>query len=141
MLHRLPHYGLIWYHLHTFSAFWLRSSVVSVLISVTTDILPTGRLLVTPIFLWGGCSLSLLEGTSRVALALHQAGRGTPLGVILIRILILKGCTHAHGFLSAGTCVPISLETMLHGPYEQPRLSVHIPASHLRRWYPRKKEG
>ena len=30
---------------HTFSAFWLWSSVVSVLISVTTDILPTGRLL------------------------------------------------------------------------------------------------
>ena len=67
---------------HTFSAFWLWSSVVSVLISVTTDILPTGRLLVTPIFLWGGCSLSLLEGTSRVALALHFARCGTPLGVI-----------------------------------------------------------
>ena len=48
---------------HTFSAFWLWSSVVSVLISVTTDILPTGRLLVTPIFLWGRCPLSLLEGT------------------------------------------------------------------------------
>ena len=69
-------------HIHTFSAFWLWSSVVSVLISVTTDILPTGRLLVTPIFLWGGRSLSLLEGTSRVALALHYAGCGTPLGVI-----------------------------------------------------------
>ena len=49
---------------------------------MTTDILPTGRLLVTPIFLWGGCSLSLLEGTSRVALALHYARCGTPLGVI-----------------------------------------------------------
>ena len=34
---------------HTFSAFWL-SSVVSVLISVTTDMSPTGDLLVTSIF-------------------------------------------------------------------------------------------
>ena len=30
---------------HTFSAFWLWSSVVSVLISVTTDMSPTGQLL------------------------------------------------------------------------------------------------
>ena len=37
--------------LHTFSAFWLWSSVVSVLISVTTDMSPTGDLLVTFIFL------------------------------------------------------------------------------------------
>ena len=36
---------------HTFSAFWLRSSVVSVLISVTTGMFPTGNLLVTSIFL------------------------------------------------------------------------------------------
>ena len=28
------------HHEHTFSAFWLRSSVVSVLISMTTDMLP-----------------------------------------------------------------------------------------------------
>ena len=35
--------------IHTFSAFWL-SSVVSVLISVTTDMSPTGDLLVTSIF-------------------------------------------------------------------------------------------
>ena len=33
--------------LHTFSAFWLWSSVVSVLISVTTGMSPTGDLLVT----------------------------------------------------------------------------------------------
>ena len=38
----------VWY---TFSAFWLWSSVVSVLISVTTDMSPTGDLLVTFIFL------------------------------------------------------------------------------------------
>ena len=31
----------------TFSAFWLGSSVVSVLISVTTDMSPTGNLIVT----------------------------------------------------------------------------------------------
>ena len=35
---------------HTFSAFWLWSSVVSVLISVTTDMSPTGDLIVTFIF-------------------------------------------------------------------------------------------
>ena len=44
-----------------FSAFWLRSSVVSVLISVTTDMSPTGDLLVTLIFVWGGVLLSLLR--------------------------------------------------------------------------------
>ena len=39
----------IW--IHTFSAFWLSSSVVSVLINVTTDMSPTGDyLLVTSIF-------------------------------------------------------------------------------------------
>jgi len=37
-------------HCHTFSAFWLWSSVVSVLISVTTDMSPTGDLIVTSIF-------------------------------------------------------------------------------------------
>ena len=58
---------------------------------MTTDILPTGRLLVTPIFLWGGCSLSLLEGASRVALALHYARCGTPLGVIMILLHTLDG--------------------------------------------------
>ena len=36
---------------HTFSAFWLWSSVVSVLISVTADMSPTGDLHVTTIFL------------------------------------------------------------------------------------------
>jgi hypothetical protein len=46
---------------HTFSAFWLRSSVVSVLISVTTDMSPTGGLLVTKIFRWGDFALSLLR--------------------------------------------------------------------------------
>ena len=50
------------HYLHTFSAFWLWSSVVSVLISVTTDMSPTGDLLVTLIFDWGGVHLSLLSG-------------------------------------------------------------------------------
>ena len=45
---------------HTFSASWLWSSVVSVLISVTTDMSPTGDLLVTFIFAWGSVLLSLL---------------------------------------------------------------------------------
>ena len=48
---------------HTFSAFWLWSSVVSVLISVTTDMSPTGDLLVTFIFDWGDVLLSLLGGS------------------------------------------------------------------------------
>ena len=37
-------------YIYTFSAVWLWSSVVSVLISVTTDMSPTGDLLVTSIF-------------------------------------------------------------------------------------------
>ena len=45
--------------IHTFSAFWL-SSVVSVLISVTADMSPTGDLLVTSIFCWGSVFTSLL---------------------------------------------------------------------------------
>ena len=46
--------------LHTFSTFWLWSRVVPVLISVTTDMAPTGGLLVTWIFRWGDLDLSLL---------------------------------------------------------------------------------
>ena len=44
---------------------------------------PTGVLLVTPIFRRGSGSLSLLQGPSRVALALHKARCGTPLGVTI----------------------------------------------------------
>ena len=47
--HRKDHLHVVW-HVHTFSAFWLWSSVVSVLISVTTDMSPTGDLLVTWFF-------------------------------------------------------------------------------------------
>ena len=49
--------------MHTFSAFWLWSSVVSVLISVTTDMSPTGDLLVTWMFQRGVVVLSLLRHT------------------------------------------------------------------------------
>ena len=55
--------------IHTFSAFWL-SSVVSVLISVTTDMSPTGDLLVTSIFA-GKCLHELALEPSCVALAWH----------------------------------------------------------------------
>jgi hypothetical protein len=48
--------------LHTFSAFRLRSSVVSVLVSVTTDMSPTGDLLVAFICLREGALSSLLRG-------------------------------------------------------------------------------
>ena len=41
---------------------------------------PTGDLHVTLIFLWGGVSLELAQGPSRVALAWHKAKRGTPFG-------------------------------------------------------------
>ena len=47
-----PHRAIICKQgLHTLSAFWPRSSVVSVLISVTTDMSPTGDLLDPFIFL------------------------------------------------------------------------------------------
>ena len=46
---------------HTFSEFWLWSSVESALISVAADISPTGDLHVTVIFLWGAVALSLLR--------------------------------------------------------------------------------
>ncbi len=42
---------------------------------------PTGVLLVTPIFLWGVGTMSLLVGLSCVALALHKVRCGTPFGV------------------------------------------------------------
>ena len=48
---------------HTFSAFWLWSSVVSVLISVTRNMFPTGDLLACHInFCSGSVFLSLLRG-------------------------------------------------------------------------------
>ena len=65
-------------HLHTFSAFWLRSSVVSVLISVTTDMSPTGDLLVTLIFRWGGVLSSLLRGPRVLHWPCTSASCGTP---------------------------------------------------------------
>ena len=46
---------------HSFSAFWLCSCVVSVLISVTADMSPIGDLHVAAIFLWGDVALSLLK--------------------------------------------------------------------------------
>ena len=44
---------------------------------------PTGDLHVTLIFLWGGVSLELAQGPSRVALAWHSAGSSTPFGVTM----------------------------------------------------------
>ena len=44
---------------------------------------PTGDLHVTLIFLWGGVSLELAQGPSRVALAWHKAGSSTPFGVTI----------------------------------------------------------
>ena len=47
---------------HTFSAFWLRSSVVSVLISLISDISSTAGLEIKLISTWGhGIPLSLLS--------------------------------------------------------------------------------
>ena len=65
---------------HTFSAYWLRSSVVSVLISVKTGIFSTEKFFFTSIFLGGGVPLELAPRPSRVALALHLAGSSTPFG-------------------------------------------------------------
>ena len=55
---------------------------------------PTGDLHVTLIFLWGGVSLELAQGPSRVALAWHKAGSSTPFGVTNIRPL--QECTIWH---------------------------------------------
>jgi hypothetical protein len=52
---------------HTFSAFWLRSSVVSVLISVKTGISPTGETFSQQFFTGGGFKSSLLDTPSKVA--------------------------------------------------------------------------
>ena len=45
---------------------------------MTTDISPTGELLVTLIFHWGGVPLELAQRPLRVALAWHLARRSTP---------------------------------------------------------------
>jgi hypothetical protein len=55
---------------HTFSAFWLRSSVVSVLISMTTDMLPIGSKSVIQFFLGLGCCW-LASAPNFVASVLH----------------------------------------------------------------------
>ena len=57
-------------HCHTFSAFWLRSSVVSVLISMTTDMLPSAT---NPVikFLAGLQLRQLATACSAVSKALH----------------------------------------------------------------------
>ena len=54
---------------HTFSAFWLWSSVVSVLISVTTDILPTGSFY---------CHINFFRGNGH-CMACQQSNRMLPL--------------------------------------------------------------
>ena len=56
---------------------------------------PTGVLLVTPIFLWGAGTMSLLVGLSCVALALHKARCGTPFGVTLLSTLIQLSASDA----------------------------------------------
>ena len=58
--------------IHTFSAFWLWSSVVSVLISVTTDMSPTGDLLVTLIFLGEVSSWACSEAFTCCARPAHS---------------------------------------------------------------------
>ena len=65
---------------YTFSAFWLWSSVVSVLISVTTDMFPTGDLLVTCIFGWGSDLLSLLGDLHMLHWHGTLSGAAYPLG-------------------------------------------------------------
>ena len=62
---------------------------------------PTGDLHVTLIFLWGGVSLELAQGPSRVALAWHLARRSTPFGVTC-RVMVggfERGLLHSN-FLS-----------------------------------------
>ena len=56
---------------HTFSAFWLRSSVVSVLISMTTDMLPNGSNSVIKFLVNNLCSSGPAGSTNSVATVLH----------------------------------------------------------------------
>ena len=55
--------------------------VVAVLISVTTDMSPTGDSIVTHIFVSGWCHCELAQVSTRVALVLHFAGCSTPFEV------------------------------------------------------------
>ena len=75
---------------HTFSAFWLWSSVVSVLISVTTDMSPTGDLLVTSIFL-GEVSSRACSGALKCCTGMAQSwGQHTLWGNNYIMISIVN---------------------------------------------------
>ena len=62
-------------YLHTFSAFWLWSSVVSVLISVTTDMLPTGSFSCHINFSWGTVFFGLARDlfACRLCIALSRS--------------------------------------------------------------------
>ena len=64
----------------TFFAFWLCSSDVSVLISVTTDMSPAGDLLVTTIFRRGDVFLSLLRESRMLHWHRTAPGAAYPLG-------------------------------------------------------------
>ena len=58
--------------MRTFSAFWLRSSVVSVLNCVNAVTVPIGHLTIHSNFLWVDLSLSMSVDGSAVAVGLHQ---------------------------------------------------------------------
>ena len=93
-------------YIHTFSAFWLWSSVVSVLISVTTDMSPTGDLLVTSIFA-GEVSSRACSGAFMccAGMALSQWQHtlwGNRKRYIYIRYLIVRSV--GHGSLMQKEC-------------------------------------
>ena len=93
-------------YIHTFSAFWLWSSVVSVLISVTTDMSPTGDLLVTSIFA-GEVSSRACSGAFMccAGMALSQWQHtlwGNRKRYIYIRYLIVRSV--GHGSLMQREC-------------------------------------
>jgi hypothetical protein len=69
---------------HTFSAFWLWSSVVSVLISVTAGMSPTGDLHVTSIFLGEEVALSLLKHSCVLPWSGTMLGAARPLTLVSI---------------------------------------------------------
>ena len=76
---------------HTFSAFWLRSSVVSVLISLISDTVTIGYLDVKLIFGKGGVTRrACMSAPSRVASVLHCIReRLTPFGGNSIKACLL----------------------------------------------------
>lgn len=99
---------------HAFSASWLRSSAVSVFITVTSDMSPTGDLLVTSIFLpWEEFALSLLTCSCELLRACRspEAAHPKTLVSVFFRSEVF-GC-HPDGACACGRPCPQLLPVCL----------------------------